>query len=165
MKPLFDPLVIGPSEICNEITGVFRVENAEPQWTFAWVDGSTKPRLDITQPGTYSVTITDHATGCVATKQMEVVRNDVCEPCRDVQIYPNPYVESKALRLVFPEKCTIPSRLILTLYEGSGKQIPLTADRYSDREYVLYLPSLSSGQYYVRIKLDKGVVTLKLQVL
>jgi len=165
VKPLFDPLVIGPSEICNEITGVFRVENAEPQWTFAWVDGSTKPRLDVTQPGTYSVTITDHATGCVATKQMEVVRNDVCEPCRDVQIYPNPYVESKALRLVFPEKCAIPSRLILTLYEGSGKQIPLTADRYSDREYVLYLPSLSSGQYYVRIKLDKGVVTLKLQVL
>ena len=39
--------------------------------TYLWSDGSTSPTLQVTQNGTYSVTVTD-ANGCTETQTYEV---------------------------------------------------------------------------------------------
>ncbi|MBK8562300.1 MAG: gliding motility-associated C-terminal domain-containing protein [Saprospiraceae bacterium] len=68
--PAPNPQIIGPATLCSGQSATLNV-NGGPFSTYTWSDGSTDPTLSITDPGTYSVIVTN-AEGCTGTDFIEV---------------------------------------------------------------------------------------------
>ncbi|MCU0346123.1 MAG: gliding motility-associated C-terminal domain-containing protein [Saprospiraceae bacterium] len=68
--PAPNPQITGPATLCAGQSATLNV-NGGPFSTYTWSDGSTDPTLSITDPGTYSIIVTN-AEGCTGTDFIEV---------------------------------------------------------------------------------------------
>jgi gliding motility-associated-like protein len=65
------PLLSGPSELCTGQSGTITVTNSSEYITFAWSTNQSNPSITVSQPGTYSVTVTNEG-GCTATESITI---------------------------------------------------------------------------------------------
>jgi gliding motility-associated-like protein len=72
-----NPVITGAFEYCENGSTV--IDAGEGYATYAWSNGSTGQTLEVNQPGTYAVTVTD-AGGCIGNTEVSVVENPLPEP-------------------------------------------------------------------------------------
>ncbi len=65
------PIISAPSILCNGQNGTIEITNASSYSDFLWSTGETTSSIDISSPGTYSVTVTASG-GCTATASVTV---------------------------------------------------------------------------------------------
>jgi len=125
--PVPGPAALGSPDttVCQSDTLVLRdAADSNLSFRYQWQDGSTLPFLTVTQPGTYSVSITD---ACGTTTAQKVVRFAVC----DYEVFvpnafsPNNDGHNDLFRATFFHP---PTRFLLQVFSRDGLEL------YSSRD-------------------------------
>jgi len=125
-----------------------------PGYTYLWSTGETTPTIQVTMPGTYSVTVTD-PYGCIATDVMEVFPGALVIPNI---ITPNGDGKNDVFKITnlyqYPNsKLLIYNRWGKKIYESDNYQCDWGGDNHSDGVYY-YILDVSDGKSY------HGTITL-----
>lgn len=121
--------------------------------TYIWSTAETSQTIDVTQAGTYSVTVTD-GNGCDGTDEIEV---DVKVGIQDlvvgsISIYPNPVEDVAIVQL----QSRSVHELRIEVYAVTGRKVidiknSLVA---GTNQLPIEMTALNSGMYYVRVFLN-----------
>jgi hypothetical protein len=136
--PQVRPVVAGNSVVLN-VTGGSGI------YGYQWSEGSTTRDLAEVAAGTYTVQVTDLATGCSATQSVNVAAAKVSA----LTIYPNPVKSGAMLHIGYLFK-TAAARSI-SLHDLNGKVIHTQALSQAQGELSVQLPALRSGIYIIRV--------------
>jgi PKD repeat protein len=127
--------------------------------------GSQSPVHTYTAFGTYTVSLTIVAAGCVNTRTFVIVINDAvgvnnyAGEMYSLNIYPNPFNKHTLIKLYMSEKSQVKIELINTL----GKVIrKMTDTELSSGEHKLEISDIAAGIYYLKVTSGESTRTFKL---
>lgn len=118
---------------------------------YLWSDGSTTPTINVSSPGTYSVSVTN-TSGCTGTDAVKVEKCVGIETIADGQIlvYPNPSNGFVTIELLNNEYLNSK----LEVYSVSGQLI--RTESISNQLFQLDLKSVDRGVYFFIISNNKS---------
>ena len=130
--------------------------------SYEWQDGSTGNTFEVTEPGTYSVTVSNQY-GCTASDEI-VIRNanaigDNLDESIDytVKIYPVPAEEHLMIDLRAERR----KQFTLKLINTQGYPVHTEEVTMQDGTARLHTQAFPRGIYYLRIEAESGVETRK----
>ena len=150
-----DPYVnLGPDELTVEEWPYFL--DAGDFETYEWSTGETTQTIEATEPGDYSVTVTD-AQGCIATDKIKLKSDNVgisnIIESALFAIYPNPVKETLYIKFKSDEA----TEYTLVLINMAGEQVYYkNLKRASKDGYQIDVSRYAQGVYYLLIRSDKN---------
>jgi|GEM_PF-2252584 len=151
--------------------------NVMVQYSYTWSTGEYTSSIDVYEPGTYWVTVTDHRAGCSATATYTITTSSGCTPpdpcgstvarlpCEEQQAmssnsrlayYPNPADDQVTVELEEPAEADAP----LIVYTISGKTAILDQFRKGESQKAISTKELPAGVYIIHARLaDRQLVT------
>lgn len=127
---------------------------ATGNYTYNWSTGETSPQIEITQPGTYRVTVTDPVADCRARGQVVVsfpVGSNEQAPA-NYYLYPNPSTDHLQIEGLQQAEATI--------YDLQGKIIQ--QHQWKEGRTHINIQALPRGIYLLEIHHKEGVIQEKL---
>lgn len=145
-----------------------------PNYTYAWTgNGGSTQNITVTQPGTYTVTITD-SNGCSADFSA-IVQQDTAAGCTPstsgiqqvereyVSIYPNP-AHDKVMLKFFNEEADV-TTIKLTDITGKVIKSAPTNTVSGENNVILDINNVQPGMYYITLtSTNKQFIGLKLVI-
>lgn len=129
---------------------------------YQWFDGSILSSIEIENPGTYSLTITD-TNNCTYQKNIVVnidpLANSIIELNSDINIYPNPVTDKLFVRFSQNQNTQFDKIGIYTL---NGKMLKSFNDFPDKSNLELNLKSLSQGIYFLVLHTINGNINKKI---
>ncbi|MBK7970736.1 MAG: T9SS type A sorting domain-containing protein [Bacteroidetes bacterium] len=113
-----------------------------------------------TQPGTYTVMITD-SNGCTAiSDQVLITSIDEYQIATSLSIHPNPV--NSYIQIVSSDANINLQKANFTLYDMQGQKINLTKPDFKNRIDVSYI---ANGVYFLEVKSGNNIATLKVVII
>lgn len=159
------PLTITPSGSTDILAGdsvTLDAENAAFS-SYTWSNGATTASITVTDPGTYTVTVTDD-DGCDQSQSVSVTRAVGIEPIdmltNSLSLYPNP--TNGQFELSY--SLTTTETVHVSVLDIQGRVVASSNfnDQLGDNQHRINLAGEAAGLYFVRIETSAGVVTRKL---
>jgi len=128
-----------------------------PGITYEWSTGETTPSIEVTEPGTYAVTVTNEQ-GCSNTDTITISVDMSTSlipllDSRDLRLQPNPATDRLLVEYVGDRL----SEVELFVYDVTGRTH--LYKRYGpERRIDLMLGSIASGIYFIRWQMQGGVI-------
>lgn len=157
LPPEFVFTIVPNDTICEEDTVTLSVVDPFSLYTFSWSTGETTQSIDVTQSGSYTVTVRD-TFGCESTSDTMKVVVEICTgisflPDRQagnnnqnsVSIYPNP--NTGQFTLILPASQLNSS---FVLYDLPGKEI-IRVDEIREPKIKISVNNIPNGIYIYNI--------------
>lgn len=127
-------------------------------FSFVWSDGQEGFTATLTEMGTYTVTITETASGCTQTASVEVgtINTNESDIINHLVVAPNPTkgVINVAMELPSTEEVQV------SVIDATGRVLMNNApETFSASNFELDLTAQPSGMYIVRFRIGDDVVT------
>jgi hypothetical protein len=119
---------------------------------YLWSDGSDESTLTITDPGTYSVTVTG-TNGCETVQTVNINITAISDLAKDamvVNIYPNPANNYITIEASFD----IPDLYTMDVFNAQNSKFYTHEITGSEFKESLYIGNLPPGLYFIRIRSD-----------
>ncbi|MBN1599619.1 MAG: T9SS type A sorting domain-containing protein [Bacteroidales bacterium] len=134
-----------------EVTLPYILDPGSGYAEYLWNDESTEPALTVTQPGTYSVTVTSEY-GCASIETVIVNGGNAIEGFFEdnlnLIIFPNPADEVVNIEA----EMNIPGEYILEIYNSQNSLFILKEILTTELREEIYIGDLSPGMYFIRIR-------------
>lgn len=116
-------------------------------YTYYWNDGISAEDRQHLASGTYTVTVTDVASGCAATHTVQVINQAL-----SVTLYPNPATSFVNVNFTAPQGVT--GNVSITITDKFGTLITSGAIPVAVGTAQFSLPTLTAGLYYVTVSVN-----------
>ncbi len=159
--PEFD--IVGDTSGCGDDIPELEVSTAG--LTYAWGNGSTNQKTQVTTAGIMTVTVTDPNTqaGCNLSKSVEVIYDAVCAGLTEndnslLQIYPNPATDRIYLTWELGSISTI------TLYNSVAEKVYQNTHLSGLNAFSIDIKNLSKGAYVIEAKSNSSLLRKRIVV-